>query len=105
MGIRSVQKNVGDMQGTLFSIGGRMEELVSDGRSEKITSQLAELALQRRVMELEVGIASPANGGDTSGKIQGPPGVSNVLSSSIAGLRSDVQSLQGNMFAIGNRID
>jgi len=46
------------LQGDIFSIGSRVEEVVSDARSEQISSQLGELAVRRRCMEFESSVST-----------------------------------------------
>merc|ERR1719215_1189020 len=51
-------ENTSALQGDFFSMGTRLEEIVSDARSEEISSQLSELAVRRRCMEFESTVAS-----------------------------------------------
>lgn len=52
--LAGVQEAVRSMQGDLFSLGARMEELLADARCERTHSQLSELAELRRSREPEL---------------------------------------------------
>jgi len=101
--VRGLKGDVCELQGNVFSLGGRMEELVSDAQSERIAAQLAELAAQRRCLEVELGI--PAGGANRGGDSDRGGAFGGGVAAAMTALKGDIQGLQGTIFSLGSRVE
>lgn len=95
-----------DLSGAIFSLGGRMEELVGDSLSVKVTSQLEELTLRRRMD------AKAAGGGSQSSQAVPEPqliseftGTEKTLAAVLRQVSEDLRSLQGGLFSLSTRME
>lgn len=95
-----------DLSGAIFSLGGRMEELVGDSLSVKVTSQLEELTLRRRMD------AKAAGGGSQSSQAVPEPqliseftGTDKTLAAVLRQVSEDLRSLQGGLFSLSTRME
>jgi len=87
------------LQGDMFSIGARVEEVVSDARSEQISSQLGELAVRRRCMEFESSVSGRLSAAENAARQaqKAAEGSSAQVAALVTQVQSLAKDLEGNL--------
>jgi len=103
------------LQGSVFALGVRLEELLSDALSDSVNTQLKELSVRRRCADLEQqqwqsqcgslpkAVAEPAPPPAWISEITA--GCDRQIAAEIKKLREDMQSLHGGLFSMSNRME
>lgn len=102
-----------ELQGAIFALSGRMEELVGDSHAAKVASQLEELRLRRRFDD-RLSSEQAASAGAPEGLPAPGPGLSPLsdvpggeagVAAELRLMRTEFQSLQGGLFSLSGRME